>query len=127
MFRLAFHTPTGMPYGTVNLLRGVNPTETPITCTAGVGTFILEFSTLSHLTGDPVFEDVARKALAALWKTRSDIGLVRTLPLEQSLAIFGYHRLLTILLLHQIHQSSCIPGSSNILKILFFIIISSYN
>ncbi|KAK3546878.1 hypothetical protein QTP86_003798 [Hemibagrus guttatus] len=72
----AFHTPTGMPYGTVNLLRGVNPTETPITCTAGVGTFILEFSTLSHLTGDPVFEDVARKALNALWKTRSDIGLV---------------------------------------------------
>ncbi|MCJ8741805.1 hypothetical protein PDJAM_G00074950 [Pangasius djambal] len=72
----AFHTPTGMPYGTVNLLRGVSPTETPITCTAGVGTFILEFSTLSHLTGDPVFEDVARKALVALWKTRSDIGLV---------------------------------------------------
>ncbi|XP_047662813.1 ER degradation-enhancing alpha-mannosidase-like protein 2 isoform X2 [Tachysurus fulvidraco] len=71
----AFHTPTGMPYGTVNLLRGVNPTETPITCTAGVGTFILEFSTLSHLTGDPVFENVARKALSALWKTRSDIGL----------------------------------------------------
>lgn len=78
----AFHTPTGMPYGTVNLLRGVSPTETPITCTAGVGTFILEFSTLSHLTGDPVFENVARKALAALWKTRSDIGLVRTTPFE---------------------------------------------
>lgn len=79
---LAFHTPTGMPYGTVNLLRGVNPTETPITCTAGVGTFILEFSTLSHLTGDPVFENVARKALSALWKTRSDIGLVRITPLD---------------------------------------------
>lgn len=72
----AFQTPTGMPYGTVNLLRGVNPTETPVTCTAGVGTFILEFSTLSRLTGDPVFEKVARKALRELWKTRSDIGLV---------------------------------------------------
>ncbi|RXN30895.1 ER degradation-enhancing alpha-mannosidase 2 [Labeo rohita] len=72
----AFQTPTGMPYGTVNLLRGVNPTETPVTCTAGVGTFILEFSTLSRLTGDPVFENVARKALRALWRTRSDIGLV---------------------------------------------------
>ncbi|XP_041107592.1 ER degradation-enhancing alpha-mannosidase-like protein 2 [Polyodon spathula] len=58
----AFHTPTGMPYGTVNLLRGVNPAETPVTCTAGVGTFILEFATLSRLTGDPVFEKVARKA-----------------------------------------------------------------
>ncbi|TRY60891.1 hypothetical protein DNTS_035154 [Danionella cerebrum] len=72
----AFQTPTGMPYGTVNLLRGVNPSETPVTCTAGVGTFILEFSTLSRLTGDPVFERVARRALRALWKTRSDIGLV---------------------------------------------------
>uniref|UniRef100_A0AAY4CES0 alpha-1,2-Mannosidase n=1 Tax=Denticeps clupeoides TaxID=299321 RepID=A0AAY4CES0_9TELE len=72
----AFQTPTGMPYGTVNLLRGVNPTETPVTCTAGVGTFILEFATLSRLTGNPVFEEVARKALRALWKTRSDIGLV---------------------------------------------------
>ncbi|MFT7800821.1 ER degradation-enhancing alpha-mannosidase-like protein 2 [Arapaima gigas] len=72
----AFQTPTGMPYGTVNLLTGVNPTETPVTCTAGVGTFILEFATLSRLTGDPVFEDVARRALKSLWKTRSDIGLV---------------------------------------------------
>lgn len=72
----AFQTPTGMPYGTVNLLKGVNPTETPVTCTAGVGTFILEFSTLSRLTGDPVFENVARKAIRALWKTRSNIGLV---------------------------------------------------
>lgn len=65
-----------MPYGTVNLLRGVSPTETPVTCTAGVGTFILEFATLSRLTGDPTFENVARRALRALWKTRSDIGLV---------------------------------------------------
>ncbi|CAN9515603.1 unnamed protein product [Ophioblennius macclurei] len=72
----AFQTPTGMPYGTVNLLHGVSPSETPVTCTAGVGTFILEFATLSRLTGDPVFEEVARRALRALWKTRSDIGLV---------------------------------------------------
>ncbi|XP_054836861.1 ER degradation-enhancing alpha-mannosidase-like protein 2 isoform X3 [Eublepharis macularius] len=72
----AFQTPTGMPYGTVNLLHGVNPGETPVTCTAGIGTFIVEFATLSHLTGDPVFEDVARKALKTLWKNRSEIGLV---------------------------------------------------
>ncbi|KAG7218981.1 hypothetical protein INR49_019369, partial [Caranx melampygus] len=71
----AFQTPTGMPYGTVNLLCGVSPTETPVTCTAGVGTFILEFATLSRLTGDASFENVARRALRALWKTRSDIGL----------------------------------------------------
>ncbi|XP_038659558.1 ER degradation-enhancing alpha-mannosidase-like protein 2 isoform X3 [Scyliorhinus canicula] len=72
----AFQTPTGMPYGTVNLMNGVNPSETPVTCTAAIGTFILEFATLSRLTGDPVFEDVARKALDALWDSRSDIGLV---------------------------------------------------
>ncbi|CAB1440959.1 unnamed protein product [Pleuronectes platessa] len=72
----AFQTSTGMPYGTVNLLRGVSPTETPVTCTAGVGTFILEFATLSRLTGDKTYEDVARRALRALWRTRSDIGLV---------------------------------------------------
>ncbi|XP_023654516.1 ER degradation-enhancing alpha-mannosidase-like protein 2 [Paramormyrops kingsleyae] len=72
----AFQTPTGMPYGTVNLLMGVSPSETSVTCTAGVGTFILEFATLSRLTGDPVFENVARRALLSLWKTRSDIGLV---------------------------------------------------
>ncbi|XP_034495972.1 ER degradation-enhancing alpha-mannosidase-like protein 2 isoform X3 [Ailuropoda melanoleuca] len=72
----AFQTPTGMPYGTVNLLHGVNPGETPVTCTAGIGTFIVEFATLSSLTGDPVFEDVARVALTRLWESRSDIGLV---------------------------------------------------
>ncbi|XP_043946102.1 ER degradation-enhancing alpha-mannosidase-like protein 2 [Protopterus annectens] len=72
----AFHTPTGMPYGTVNLMYGVNPSETPVTCTAGIGTFILEFAALSRLTGDPVFENTARKALNELWKCRSDIGLV---------------------------------------------------
>lgn len=48
----AFNTPTGMPYGTVNLaLGGVPPNETPITCVATVGTTILEFGALSRLTG----------------------------------------------------------------------------
>uniref|UniRef100_A0AAV2LW60 alpha-1,2-Mannosidase n=1 Tax=Knipowitschia caucasica TaxID=637954 RepID=A0AAV2LW60_KNICA len=72
----AFETPSGMPYGTVNLLLGVSPTETPVTCTAGVGTFILEFATLSRLTGNQTYETLARKALQALWETRSSIGLV---------------------------------------------------
>ncbi|KAM5135596.1 ER degradation-enhancing alpha-mannosidase-like protein 2 isoform 2-T2 [Mantella aurantiaca] len=72
----AFNTQTGMPYGTVNLLNGVNPAETPVTCTAGIGTYIIEFATLSRLTGDPVFERVARQALKGLWESRSEIGLV---------------------------------------------------
>lgn len=79
---VAFQTTTGMPYGTVNLLKGVSATETPVTCTAGVGTFILEFATLSRLTGDETFENAARRALRALWKTRSDIGLVTTPPVS---------------------------------------------
>lgn len=72
----AFDTPTGMPYGTVNLRYGVPPEETTITCTAGIGTFILEFGTLSRLTGDPVYEEVAMNALHALRHYRSSIGLV---------------------------------------------------
>lgn len=47
-----------MPYGTVNLREGVPEGETPVTCTAGVGTYIVEFGTLSRLTGDPVYEEV---------------------------------------------------------------------
>lgn len=72
----AFDTPTGMPYGTVNLRHGVPVGETTITCTAGIGTFILEFGTLSRLTGDPVYEEVAMNALLALRHYRSSIGLV---------------------------------------------------
>ncbi|XP_026466391.1 ER degradation-enhancing alpha-mannosidase-like protein 2 [Ctenocephalides felis] len=71
----AFNTPTGMPYGTVNLRYGVPEGETSITCTAGVGTFIIEFGALSRLTGDPIYEEVALNALHSLYKHRSSIGL----------------------------------------------------
>ncbi|KAL1122917.1 hypothetical protein AAG570_003242 [Ranatra chinensis] len=71
----AFATPTGMPYGTVNLRYGVPPGETTVTCTAGVGTFILEFGTLSRLTGDPIYEEVAMNALHSLYDQKSPIGL----------------------------------------------------
>uniref|UniRef100_A0A182MH85 alpha-1,2-Mannosidase n=1 Tax=Anopheles culicifacies TaxID=139723 RepID=A0A182MH85_9DIPT len=71
----AFDTSTGMPYGTVNLRHGVPYGETSVTCTAGIGTFILEFGTISRLTGNPVYEDVAMNALSALYKHRSQIGL----------------------------------------------------
>lgn len=72
----AFDTPTGMPYGTVNLKYGVPEGETSITCTAGIGTFLLEFGTLSRLTGDPLYEEVAMNAIKALHHYRSNIGLV---------------------------------------------------
>jgi mannosidase alpha-like ER degradation enhancer 2 len=47
----AFDTPTGMPFGTVNLQNGVPNGETPVTSTAGVGTMVIEFGALSRLTG----------------------------------------------------------------------------
>ncbi|KAM3179580.1 hypothetical protein ACTXT7_000315 [Hymenolepis weldensis] len=73
----AFETPTGMPYGTINIGKGRVPRhETPISCVATVGTLILEFGSLSRLTGDPRYEEVAMKALRALWSHRSTIGLV---------------------------------------------------
>jgi mannosidase alpha-like ER degradation enhancer 2 len=70
----AFDTKTGMPYGTVNLKYGVPLDETTITCTAGIGTFIVEFGTLSRLTGDPIYEEVAMNALYSLYNHRSAIG-----------------------------------------------------
>ena len=71
----AFDTPTGMPFGTVNLQNGVPKGETPVTCTAGVGTYIVEFATLSRLTGDPIYEEVALRAMNSLWNYRSGVGL----------------------------------------------------
>lgn len=72
----AFHTPTGMPYGTVNLRYGVPPSETPVTCTAGCGTFVVEFGTISALTGDKRFINAALRAMDGLWNSRSKLGLV---------------------------------------------------
>ncbi|KAH8300608.1 hypothetical protein KR044_011992, partial [Drosophila immigrans] len=71
----AFDTNTGMPYGTVNLRYGVPNGETSVTCTAGVGTFLIEFGTLSRLTGNSIYEEVALQAIYALWERRSSIGL----------------------------------------------------
>lgn len=72
----AFNTPTGLPYGTTNLLYGVPKGETTVTGTAGCGTFLLEFGMLSRLTGDPTFEHAARRALKVLFESRSKIDLV---------------------------------------------------
>lgn len=70
----AFDSPTGLPYVYVNLktgkTRGVdsNPAET--------GTLLLEFGTLSKLTGNPVFYEKAKRALVETFKRTSRIGLV---------------------------------------------------
>ena len=40
------------------------------TCTACAGTIILEFASLSRLTGEPIFEERARQAMDYLWSQR---------------------------------------------------------
>ncbi len=50
--------------------------ETPVTCTACATTFLMEFGLLSALTGDPVFEAVARRAVEAVAGRRSALGLI---------------------------------------------------
>ena len=50
---------------------GVPASSSHTTCTAGVGTLLLEFGTLSRLLGDPTYEITAKNALEAIWKFRS--------------------------------------------------------
>ena len=70
----AFNSPTGMPYMFVNLKTG--KTRGAVSNPAEIGTLIIEFGTLSKLTGKPVFYDKAKRALTELFKRRSKIGLV---------------------------------------------------
>ena len=58
----ALQTDSGIPFGSINLRRGVASTETPVTCTAAAGTLLLEFGLLSRLSGDPAFEAAAHAA-----------------------------------------------------------------
>ena len=70
----AFGSRTGMPYMFVNLKTG--KTDGRRSNPAEIGTLVLEFGTLSRLTGKAVFFDRARKALSALYERRSKLGLV---------------------------------------------------
>jgi hypothetical protein len=96
----AFHTPTGLPYPRVNLRYGTpfyensplnndpehgqchktqKPKETreiTETCSAGAGSLVLEFTTLSRLTNDDRFERLAKRAFWAVWERRSASGLI---------------------------------------------------
>ncbi|MEY2483917.1 MAG: degradation enhancer, mannosidase alpha-like 2, partial [Verrucomicrobiota bacterium] len=70
----AFNSPTGLPYVFVNLRTG--QVRDPVSNPAETGTLLLEFGTLSKLTGNPVFYDKAKRALVETYKRRSPIGLV---------------------------------------------------
>jgi len=69
-----FNSPTGMPYAYVNLRTG--QTRGAVTNPAETGTLLLEFGTLSKLTGRPVFYEKAKRALVETFKRRSQLGLV---------------------------------------------------
>jgi hypothetical protein len=70
----AFDSPTGLPYAYVDLRTGA--TRGAATNPAETGTLILEFGSLSKLTGDPVYYAKAKRALAGTFARRSKIGLV---------------------------------------------------
>src|SRR3989454_9450769 len=69
-----FNSPTGLPYVYVDLRTGA--VRDPVTNPAETGTLLLEFGTLSKLTGKSVFYDKAKRALVETFKRRSAIGLV---------------------------------------------------
>lgn len=70
----AFDTPTGMPWRFINLRTGAvrdgatNPAET--------GSCITELGTLSRLTGDPRYVRAAKRAMLAMFATRTPLGLL---------------------------------------------------
>lgn len=109
----AFDTATGIPYPRVNLRYGVpfygsspvnqnaesgqcQATQSPKvelteTCSAGAGSLILEFATLSRLTGDTRYEQLAKRAFWSIWERKSSIGLVGAgIDAETGLWMNGY-------------------------------------
>src|ERR1051325_6572672 len=69
-----FNSPTGMPYRYVNLKTG--KTRDAKSNPAEIGTLLIEFGTLSKLTGKPIFYEKAKRALVETFNRRSQIGLV---------------------------------------------------
>lgn len=72
----AFNTTSGLPMSRVNLKYGLTKEilyneKDRFTCTACAGTLLLEFATLSRLTGNRIFEEKARQALEILWDKRN--------------------------------------------------------
>lgn len=69
-----FDSPTGMPYWGVNLKTG--QTTGNISNPAETGTLMLEFGSLSKLTGNPVYYEKAKQAVVEIYSRQSNIGLV---------------------------------------------------
>ncbi len=70
----AYNSKTGMPYMYVNLKTG--ETSGKESNPAEIGTLLIEFGTLSKLTGNATYYNKPKKALVELYNRRSKIGLV---------------------------------------------------
>ncbi|MFI3294980.1 MAG: glycoside hydrolase family 47 protein [Rikenellaceae bacterium] len=69
-----FDTPTGIPYRMVNLRTGEISGSTTNPCE--VGCMMLEYGTLSKLTGDPKYYDLCKRGIQAVYERRGATGLV---------------------------------------------------
>ncbi|KAK9856425.1 hypothetical protein WJX84_012362 [Apatococcus fuscideae] len=67
----AFETPYGVPLSWINLQKGLIPGDLRVTCTACAGTLLLEFGALSRMTGDQLYETLARSAVEVVYGMRS--------------------------------------------------------
>lgn len=72
----AFNSRTGMPYRFVNLKTG--NVKDSISNPAEIGTLMLEFGSLSKITGNQVYYDKAKNGFIECYNRRSKIGLVGT-------------------------------------------------
>src|SRR5207248_9587608 len=69
-----FNSPTGLPYVYVNLHTG--QTRDAVTNPAETGTLLVEFGTLSKLTGRPVVYEKSKRALVETCQRRLPTGRV---------------------------------------------------
>ncbi len=69
----SFNSPTGMPYRYVNLKTGA--TSGAVSNPAEIGTYLIEYGTLSKHTGNPIYYQTAMKAMTALYSLRSPLNL----------------------------------------------------
>lgn len=75
----AFKTKTQIPVPRINLSRGVKGVPLRLqmeTCTAGAASPILEFTLLSKLTGDLVFQNYTEQTFWKLWNSRLALNLL---------------------------------------------------
>jgi mannosidase alpha-like ER degradation enhancer 3 len=75
----SFNTPTGLPTSRINLKHGLTrelltSEKDKYTCTACAGTLLLEFTLLSRLTGNSVYEEKVVGAMDFLWDKRNRVS-----------------------------------------------------